>query len=206
MDELEEFCARMLGDGDAGVAIARAAREAGGDDRIETLRHAVADCRAELASGAVIPAVATAPDRDGGGGLSQAVADELEAASGRLAPREHEALALRELLRLSHGQLADVSGIEPDAVAPLLANSRLALRSELRGTPIPTGGCAERELTLRIATLRQDGEPVAPANDDWFVEHLGVCATCGQAHTAMLEASVCYRGWRIRTTAPPAAA
>ena len=69
-------------------------------------------------------------------------------------------------------------GIEPAAVAPLLARSRLRLRAELRGSAVSAGDCPERERMLRTATLRQDSEPVPAADDDWFVDHLGHCDGC----------------------------
>ncbi|MGO9881979.1 MAG: sigma factor-like helix-turn-helix DNA-binding protein [Solirubrobacteraceae bacterium] len=192
MDELIEFCARMLGDRDAGAAVARSAREAGGEDELATLVDALKQCRART-SGESLPQLDRAQD---GGELSAAVAAELSAATARLPPRQREALALRELLRLSHGELSLVLGIDAAAAAPLLARSRLRLRAELRGAPAARSDCAERERMLRVATLRQDGEQVAIVDDDWLVDHLGHCEDCIRAHAAMLEGSACYRGWR----------
>jgi hypothetical protein len=199
MDELNEFCARMLGDRDAGAEVANAAREAAGDDLVDQLGFAIRACRERLGGGAVLDRAAPGTD----GGLSAAVARELAVASARLPQRQREALALRELLRLGHEQIGDVIGIDTAAVAPLLARSRLRLRAELRGAPVAANDCPERERMLRTATLRQDGEAVPAADDDWFIEHLGHCAGCGRAHAAMLEGSVCYRGWRL-APAPPA--
>ena len=96
-------------------------------------------------------------------------------------------------------------GIDTAAVAPLLARSRLRLRAELRGAPVTASDCPERERMLRTATLRQDGEPVPAADDEWFIDHLGHCSGCSRAHAAMLEGSVCYRGWHLPAPAPPAA-
>ena len=112
-----------------------------------------------------------------GGELSAAVAAELSAATARLPPRQREALALRELLRLSHGELSLVLGIDAAAAAPLLARSRLRLRAELRGAPAARSDCAERERMLRVATLRQDGEQVAMRRR-LAVDHLGHCEDC----------------------------
>jgi sigma-70-like protein len=199
MDELVEFCARMLGDRDAAAAVARSAREAGGEDELATLVDAVKQCRERSSSGS-LPQLDHAQN---GAELSAAVAAELSAATARLPPRQREALALRELLRLSHRKLSSVLGIEPAAAAPLLARSRLRLRAELRGAPAARSDCAERDRMLRVATLRQDGEQVAIADDDWLVDHLGHCEDCIRAHAAMLEGSACYRGWRV--PADPAA-
>jgi Sigma-70, region 4 len=202
MDELVEFCARMLGDREAADEVARGARETGGDDQLATLADAVKQCRAR--SGGDSPAQLDAIPN--GGELAAAVAAELSAATARLPPRQREALALRELLRLSHEQLSFVLGIEPAAAAPLLARSRLRLRAELRGAPVARSDCAERDRMLRVATLRRDGEQVTHADDDWLVDHLGHCEDCIRAHAAMLEGSACYRGWRAGADPAPLAA
>ena len=62
------------------------------------------------------------------------MARELARATARLPQRQREALALRELLGLGYGDIGRLIGIDPAAVAPLLARARLRLRSELRGT------------------------------------------------------------------------
>ncbi len=201
MDELLEFCARMLGDREAAAGVARSAREAGGDEELAVLAHAVKQCRDRGGSEIPAPADGATP----AGELAAAVAAELSAAAARLPPRQREALALRELLRLSHQQLSSVLGIEPTAAAPLLARSRLRLRAELRGAALPRSDCPERDRMLRVATLRQDGEPVSIADEDWLIDHLGHCSDCIRAHAGMLEGSACYRGWRV-TTGPAAVA
>jgi hypothetical protein len=185
MDELDALSARLTGGGEPQRRVAEAARTGGGD-RLERLARAVRSSR----SFGFAPAGGARAD-----GLAAAVAAELAAATGRLAPEQREALALRELIRLDHSELARVAGIDPAGVAPLLARSRIGLRAELRGTPAETGDCPERERTLRTATARQDSEPVSAADEDWLYEHLGQCAPCAQAHAAMLEGSTCYRSW-----------
>jgi hypothetical protein len=129
--------------------------------------------------------------------LAEAVAAELAEATARLPERQREALALRELLGLHHLEIGRVVGVETVAVAPLLARARLRLRTELRGVSPPAPECPERERALRTITLRQDGEEVPVADDDWLIEHLGHCEGCGRAHAAMLEASACYRAWQL---------
>jgi acyl dehydratase len=131
------------------------------------------------------------------GTLAEAVAAELAQATARLPERQREALALRELLGLHHLEIGRVVGVDTVAVAPLLARARLRLRTELRGVSPPAPECPERERALRTITLRQDGEEVPVADDDWLVEHLGHCEGCGRAHAAMLEASACYRAWQL---------
>ena len=120
-------------------------------------------------------------------------------ATSRLPERHREALALRESLRLSHGQIAQAMGIEPAAVAPLLGRARLQLRAERRGGAIDASGppCGERERAWRLLALRQDSEPLGADDDAWLHGHLDGCEDCRRAHAAMLEASACYRAWRI---------
>jgi hypothetical protein len=186
MDEVQRFCARMLGDGPAARDADREARQAG-DDRLAVLRAAVdATRRGERDE----------PARSDGDDLAQAVAQELAQATARLPAAEREALALRQLLGLSHEELAGVTGLDVGAVAPLLAQARLSLRAELRGAGATHPACDERERALTTMALRQDGEEVSAADDEWLIEHLGHCRGCAQSHAAMLEAVACYRAWR----------
>jgi Sigma-70, region 4 len=196
MDELRDFCTRMLGAGEAADQAAQIARESGGTDRVQALAAAVAACRRTDASGRA-HARGAEPQANGDLGLVEAVAGELSRATAQLPERQREALALRERIGLSHAQIATALGVERAAVAPLLARSRLRLRSELRGSAAPPVDCSERDRALRTMALRQDGEEVSGADEDWLLDHLGNCAGCSQAHAAMLEASVCYRAWRL---------
>jgi hypothetical protein len=202
MDDLSRFVTRMLGDSPAARAAEQEARGGGDGERTAMLQAAVAAVRqgAEPAAEPV-PTAPAATDADPDdrptdpAKLADAVAGELAAASSRLTVAEREALALRELLGLDYEEIADVAGIERDAVAPLLARARLELRAALRGPGHPQPPCDERDRALRTIALRQDGEAVPPADDDWLINHLGHCAGCRQAHAAMLEASACYRAW-----------
>ncbi|MGH2896925.1 MAG: sigma factor-like helix-turn-helix DNA-binding protein [Solirubrobacteraceae bacterium] len=127
--------------------------------------------------------------------LPQAIARELAAAAAELPQAEREALALRELLRLSYDELAAATDMAPEAVPVLLAQARLDLRAQLRGAGVPQPECDEGERALRTIARRQDGEEVSAADEDWLIEHLGHCRGCRQSHAAMLEASACYRAW-----------
>ncbi len=202
MDELTRFCVRMLGEGPDARTADETARAGGDTDRSAMLRAAVAAVRqgSEPAAEAqpTAPAATDPADEDrptDPDALPEAIARELEAAAGQLPLAEREALALRELLRLDHGEVADAIGVGPDAVAMLLAQARLDLRAQLRGAGVPQPDCAEHDRALRTIARRQDGEEVAAADDDWLIEHLGHCRGCRQAHAAMLEASACYRAW-----------
>ncbi|HYZ81761.1 MAG TPA: sigma factor-like helix-turn-helix DNA-binding protein, partial [Solirubrobacteraceae bacterium] len=203
MDDLGRFVVRMLGDSPAARAADERARGGGGDgERTAMLRAAVAAVRqgAEPAP-EPSPTAPAATDPDAGdrptdpARLADAVAGELAAACDRLPIAEREVLALRELLGLSYDEIADVTDVERDAVAPLLARARLHLREALRGAAHPEPACDERERALRTIALRQDGEEVLAADENWLIDHLGHCRGCRQVHAAMLEASACYRAW-----------
>lgn len=193
---MHEFCRRVLGGEAAAAGAALEARSGVSTERIELLTAAARACRAR----------ADAPDADRGAtaegatgdlGLSAAVARELAHANGALPERQREALALRELLRLSYEQISQVMGVEAAAVAALLARGRLALRVQRRGATPQTGPeCAQHERALRVLAHRQDSEPLSGEDDRWMLDHLGVCPRCIAAHAAMLEASACYRAWR----------
>jgi hypothetical protein len=195
MDELQEFCVRVLGAGDA-ASIAEQVRDQGEGDPIERLAAAAAIChsRGEPERPAAEDDAEASEEEELP--FAQAVARELAAATAAIPQRQREALALGELLALSHKDISRVMRIEATAVPPLLARARLRLRRELRGGPDATPDCAERDRSLRALTLRQDGELSDEAENAWLLEHLGACDACTGAHAAMLEASVCYRAWR----------
>src|SRR5689334_14578706 len=197
MDEVWEFCARMLGDREQAQRAARSARAAGGGARMRALGAAVQACRQSDGQDAT-----PAQDLDEDPGLIGAVAAELTQATARLPQRQREALALRETLGLGYDDIGRLIGIEPAAVAPLLSRARLRLRSELRGTEPPRGDCPERDRALRTIARRRDREEVPVADEEWLLEHLGHCTACAQAHSATLEASACYRAWQLPDAAP----
>jgi hypothetical protein len=202
MDDVTRFCVRMLGDGPGARTAEETARGGGDTDRSAMLRAAVTAVR-QGSEPADEPAptapAATDPDDDerptDPEALPEAIARELAAAAAGLTLAQREALALRELLRLSYDELAQATGEAPDGVAVVLAHARLDLRTQLRGAGAPQPDCDERERALRTIARRQDGEEVSAADDDWLIEHLGHCRGCRQAHAAMLEASACYRAW-----------
>ncbi len=189
-DELTRFCIRMLGDGPAARSAAEAASAAGGRDRLAGLRAAVAECRQRTGE--------TPPAPDGAGdSLAAAVARELAAAAARLTPEQREALALRDLLGLTYDEMAAVTGAAPEDVGLLLATARLRLRAELRDGSGGAPDCLEHERALRTIAARQDGEPVPAADDEWLIDHLGLCRGCARDHAAMLEAAARYRAWAV---------
>jgi hypothetical protein len=200
MDELRHFCIRMLGDGPpawSAAEAAAAAAAADGGHRLAAVQAAVSECRRVTDAGPGAEDGAREPEPAAGGdtGLALAVARELASATARLTAPEREVLALRDLLGLSYREIAAVTGTEPDSVPARLAEARLRLRQELRGSGISAPECPERDRAVRTIAARQDDEPVAAADADWVIEHLGHCRGCGQVHAAMLEATACYRGW-----------
>src|SRR5581483_8159353 len=125
MEDVVEFCERLIG---AGACASEAAREAlagTGEDRLAALAAASRACRTRTPAAAVQLQPAA--------GLAGAVAAELAAATATLPERQREALALRELAGLSYPQIGTVMGIGASAVAPLLARARLGLREARRG-------------------------------------------------------------------------
>jgi hypothetical protein len=187
--ELRELARRILGPGPAAYEAARAALAQPSADRLEATARTTAECRRRDGASVSLPPRRTES-------LAGAVAAEVERANAGLPQRQREALALRELMRLSHRQIAAVMGLEAPAVASLLARSRLKLREELRGPYAhETAPCVEREHALRILARRLDSEPVGPSDDSWIFAHMAVCPGCERAHAQMLEASVRYRAW-----------
>ena len=211
MDEVYEYCVRMLGAGALAIHASHEAFVTGGSDRIDRLAGAVRACRSR-AEDAGAPGAAGAPGvaglagagiGDGSGTLADSVAREVADANAQLPRDQQEALALRDLVGLSHEQIALVLQISPYAAGMLVARARLALRARRRGVDEePEDSCPDRERALTLMVRRQDRESVATEDEDWLLEHVGSCESCLRVHAAMLEASVCYRAWR---TPDPAA-
>jgi Sigma-70, region 4 len=202
MDEVYEYCVRMLGAGAVAIHASHEAFVTGGSDRIDRLAGAVQACRARAEETGLAAAVEPGT-ADSSGTLADSVTREVAEAAAQLPADQQEALALRDLVRLSHHQIALVLQISPYAAGMLVARSRLALRARRRGVDEePDDSCADRERALTLMVRRQDGEPVVKEDEDWLLEHLGSCESCLRAHAAMLEASVCYAAWR---TPDPAA-
>jgi hypothetical protein len=197
VDEVLEFCRRVLLDPTLAADAAEEVAAGGAPDRLARLAAAGHACR-ERAGRAAPPELAAAARTNGAApDLGAAVARELTAASAQLAERHRETLALRELLGLSYEEIASVIGVEPPAVGPLLARARLRLRGALRG-PLNAveAPCDSRDRALRALARRQDGQGMSVEDDDWLLDHMAHCAACERDHAAMLEASACYQGWR----------
>jgi hypothetical protein len=194
--EIHEFTRRVLGDEQAAREAATAALAGGHVGRLEVIARAVDACRRHAGRP---PGADSPPHRNGTvpASLAQAVALELHAANAALPARQRQALAMREMLRLSYPQIGALMSLEQPAVASLLARARLVLRAQLRDSAVsdPEPRCVEREHALRVLARRQDSEPLREADMNWLHDHMGDCVGCEKAHAAMLEASVRYRAW-----------
>jgi hypothetical protein len=200
MDEVYEYCVRMLGAGALAIHASHEAFVTGGSDRIDRMTGAVQACRSRAEEAAASGGAGIGP---GSGTLADSVAREVADANAHLPADQREALALRDLVGLSHQQIATVLQISPYATGMLVARARLALRAQRRATDEePDDSCDDRERALTLMVRRQDREPIVEEDEDWLLSHLGSCQPCRRVHAAMLEASVCYRAWR---TPDPAA-
>jgi hypothetical protein len=200
MDEVYEYCVRMLGAGALAIHASHEAFVTGGSDRIDRMTGAVQACRSRAEEAAASEGAGIGP---GSGTLADSVAREVADANAHLPADQREALALRDLVGLSHQQIATVLQISPYATGMLVARARLALRAQRRATDEePDDSCDDRERALTLMVRRQDREPIVEEDEDWLLSHLGSCQPCRRVHAAMLEASVCYRAWR---TPDPAA-
>lgn len=203
MDEVYEYCVRMLGAGAVAIHASHEAFVAGGSDRIDRMAGAVQACRSRAAEAAAAGIEGGEGAGSGAGTLADSVAREVADAAAQLPLDQQEALALRDLVGLSHQQIATVLQISPYATGMLVARARLALRARRRGVDEePEDSCGDRERALTMIVRRQDGELIASEDEDWVLAHLGSCEGCSRVHAAMLEASVNYRAWR---TPDPAA-
>jgi DNA-directed RNA polymerase specialized sigma24 family protein len=187
MDEVHEFCRRVLGLGEDAEDAAREALAGQHHGRVELLAAAARACRDRAGN------EPRTGDGEAAAGLAASVAAEVALATSKLPERHREVLALRESLRLSHDQIAGAIGVDVAAVALLLARARLRLREERRQAAAGLTQCPDRDRSLRALARRQDSEPLTGDDDEWLLAHLGGCVECGQAHAAMIEASVCYR-------------
>lgn len=68
--------------------------------------------------------------------LLAASQEEIRAANATLAPRQREALALRELEGLSYDEIAELMQMNRNSVAQLISRARTALREALRRTAL----------------------------------------------------------------------
>jgi len=123
--------------------------------------------------------------------------EQIRAANELLPPRQREVLALRELEELSYDEVAEIMGMNRNAVAQLISRARLNLRDALRrgalgAIPAASPDC---EAALPLLALAQDNGLDDAARADWLAEHLAGCATCRVRIEAMEEAGAAYRLW-----------
>jgi RNA polymerase sigma factor (sigma-70 family) len=164
-------------------------------DAIERRKRATP--AAEIPDSAIPVATGEAVDGPEPSALRAVHQEEIRAANGGLPPRQREALALRELEDLSYDQVADIMGMNRNAVAQLISRARINLRDGLLHgalVSIPAAS-AECESALPLLALAQDGELDDATSADWLARHLVGCATCRVRVEAMQEAGAAYRLW-----------
>jgi RNA polymerase sigma factor (sigma-70 family) len=129
--------------------------------------------------------------------LRAAHQEQIRAANEQLPPRQREVLALRELQELSYDEVAEVMGMNRNAVAQLISRARLNLRDALRRGALGSipAGTADCEAALPLLALAQDNGLDDAARADWLAGHLASCATCRVRVEAMEEAGTAYRLW-----------
>ena len=129
--------------------------------------------------------------------LLAASQEEIRAANATLAPRQREALALRELEGLSYDEIAELMAMNRNSVAQLISRARIALRDALRRTALRSiaPGTPQCERALPLIAMRDDGQLTAADDAGWLDAHLAVCERCVLGREAMAEAGASYRIW-----------
>ena len=129
--------------------------------------------------------------------LLEASQEEIRAANDSLAPRQREALALRELEGLSYDEIAVLMAMNRNSVAQLISRARIALRSALRHTALHTITPASKacEKALGLIAMRDDGQLKRSDDAGWLDAHLATCDRCVLGREAMAEAGASYRIW-----------
>jgi RNA polymerase sigma factor (sigma-70 family) len=141
----------------------------------------------------VIPPAAAADEP----ALLAAHQEQIRAANEQLPPRQREVLALRELEELSYDEVAEIMGMNRNAVAQLISRARLNLREALRRGALGAipAGSPDCEAALPLLALAQDNGLDDAVRADWLAGHLAGCATCRVRVEAMEEAGTAYRLW-----------
>ena len=143
------------------------------------------------------PEVASADDHEAPerAALRGAHQEQIRLANESLPERQREVLALRELEDLSYGEVAQIMGMNQNAVAQLISRARINLRDGLRQTALGSVASASPDCdrALPLLAKHQDGL----LEDAWLVEHLMACGACRVRLEAMEEAAVAYRQWLL---------
>jgi RNA polymerase sigma-70 factor (ECF subfamily) len=121
--------------------------------------------------------------------------EQVRAAHAKLAPRQREVLALRELEQLPYERIGEVVGLNANAVAQLISRARIRLRELISGGQLESiaASSPECERALPLLAREQDAEPVDSEDTRWLGAHVSACETCRLRRAAMQEAGVSYR-------------
>lgn len=122
---------------------------------------------------------------------------DVRAASLQLPQRQREALALRELHRLSYDEIADVLETSQHSVAELLYRARITLAKRLRQSSLSAVAASEAECARALPLIgrRGDAEALTPEDRAFLGAHLATCLPCRLSDEAMQEAGATYRAW-----------
>ena len=135
--------------------------------------------------------------------LSSLQAD-VRAANLGLSPPEREVLALRELEYFSYAEIADLVGVDADAVAERMVSALLALHDELRPGSLPhlVATAPDCRRAMPLIASAQDAQLHDPEQHEWLDAHVSACQECQARCEAMEEAGISYRAW-VRILPPP---
>jgi hypothetical protein len=185
LDDVFNFCLRVLGSRDAAATATRAAfLEAPAEPRTTLLAAARQESVKLIESAGEDVAAVSSPL-------------PVREANARLDARFREVLALRELVGCSYEEIEVVVGADRETVAGLLWRARLELRDELKGTGLasiaPVADSCRRSLAL--IAMDWDDELQDVEERDWLQRHLRTCGKCRLSQEAAREASATYRAW-----------
>ncbi len=114
-------------------------------------------------------------------------------ANARIANRQQQALALRELQGLSYSKIAKELGLSTNGAAQLISRARLRLKQAMRisvsSTPTNEPKC---QRALSLLSKRIDGE-IREFEAGWLDNHVSQCNRCKANFEAALEMGESYR-------------
>ncbi len=122
-------------------------------------------------------------------------------ANDKLAPRQRQALALRELGELSYREIAKELDLSENAVAQLISRARLRLRAEIRGMAAPVKQKSTNCLkAVLLISKHLDGE-LEEIERTWLDSHIASCERCRESLDDVEEAGAMYRSlWPAAST------
>jgi DNA-directed RNA polymerase specialized sigma24 family protein len=190
------FCLRVVGLREAATAATEAAfREVWGEPGTREGRDR--EIRLLLLT-AAHRQIAGLNESRGGDDVAASSPLPVSEANGRLAVRDREVVALRDLVGCSYEEIAGIVGADRQVVAERLWRARLELRDHLTTSRllsiVPVDSPCRHALALIVMAL--DDELRDHGERDSLQRHLRTCGKCRMSQAAAREASVAYRAWR----------